>query len=271
MIDEGYRAYSRPPHMFIDTLKKEIHKQGWEINTKGKLGSLYLIGKAKSLKKKQWLWRGINAIPVPFLTKRQLRVGARSMTRFLRYLGDGIPCNILLHSVRDVSRGYASLDEIGVTHISEIDCKDQFNKISPTTVLSHMDAASAWLTKRRRWRAKETVWSIHKDHKQLDRAGQGASGKFWYMTHEDFCAVLKFEMSKNTYVQANGKVWGRGHCIPMGGSFSAQSADLHSCWGLYQARRFLRSLGSLHFNSAGFSYWVNQQGCVSQCQCEITC
>ena len=188
------------------------------------------------------------------------------MTRFLRYLGDEIPCNILLHSVRDVSRWYASLDEIGVTHISEIDRKDQFNKIPPTTVLSHIDAASAWLTKRRRWRAKEIVWSIHKDHKQLDRAGQGASGKFWYMTHEDPCAVLKFEMSKNTYVQANGKVWGRGHCIPMGGSFSAQSADLHSCWGLYQARRFLRSLGSLHFTSAGFPYWVNQQGCVSLCQ-----
>ena len=50
MVEEGYRAYSRPPHKVIDTLKKEIHKQGWEINTKGKLGSLYLIGKAKSRK-----------------------------------------------------------------------------------------------------------------------------------------------------------------------------------------------------------------------------
>ena len=52
----------------------------------------------------------------------------------------------------------------------------------------------------------------------------------------------------------------------MGGNFSAQSADLHSCWGLYQAGRFLGSLGSLHFNSAGFPYWVNQQSCMSLCQ-----
>ena len=86
------------------------------------------------------------------------------------------------------------------------------------------------------------------------------------MTHEALCAVLKFEMSKNTYVQANGKVWGWGRCILMGGIFSAQSAHLHSCWGLYHARRFLRSLGSLHFTTTGLPYWVNQQGCVSLCQ-----
>ena len=38
------------------------------------------------------------------------------------------------------------------------------------------------------------------------------------------------------------------------------------CVCVCQARRFLRSLGSLHFTSAGFPYWVNQHGCVSLCQ-----
>ena len=73
-------------------------------------------------------------------------------------------------------------------------------------------------------------------------------------------------MSHNNRLQACGSVWTRTHCIPMGGSFSAQSADLHSSWALYECRRLLRSLGDLHLTDSGFPYWENSLGRVTMCQ-----
>ena len=68
------------------------------------------------------------------MTKRQPTVGARSMTQcFLKYLANEIPCNFHAHNVRDIGQQYQSLDEIGITHLSEVDCKDQLNKIPPDT------------------------------------------------------------------------------------------------------------------------------------------
>ena len=188
------------------------------------------------------------------------------MTRFLKYLSDEIPCNILVHCVKDVSRWYRALTELGITHTSEVDCKDLFDKIPPHTVVDHMQQASQWLTKCRHWRAKELILLVYKEHKQLDRAGQGAPGKFWHMQHQELQEVLNMEMSENIHLQACGSVWAHTHCIPMGGSFSAQSADLHSSWALYEGRKLLRSLGDLHFTSRGFPYWVNDKGGVSLCQ-----
>ena len=188
------------------------------------------------------------------------------MTRFLCYLGDEVPCNFLVHSVKDVSRWWHALRELNITHITEVDCKDQFNKILPHVVLSHMADASQWLAKRCTRRAKELVWSIQREHKQLDRAGQGAPGKVWYLNHDQLEEVLRFEMIDNIYLRACGKVWGRTHCIPMGGSFSAQSADLHSCWGAYKGRRLLRSLGELCFTELGFPFWRSTEGVMTKCQ-----
>ena len=77
--------------------------------------------------------------------------------------------------------------------------------------------------------------------------------------------VLLFEMSENVHVQACGVVWSHTHCIPMGGSLSSQSVDLHSCWAIYESRRLLHSLGDLNFTVCGFPYWVNDLGIVSLC------
>jgi hypothetical protein len=104
--DEGYTATPDTPNAISQSLKQRIGNQRWYVNPQGRLGCLYLLGKSKSLVKHEWLWRGISADPAPFLTKRQLRATARSMTRFLRYLSHEIPCNILLHSVRDLARWY---------------------------------------------------------------------------------------------------------------------------------------------------------------------
>ena len=80
-----------------------------------------MLGKAKSSKPAHKLWRGTFAIPAPFLLKRQLRVGAKGMTRFLRYLKDEVPCNFPVHGVKDVGPRWHALTELNITHISEVE------------------------------------------------------------------------------------------------------------------------------------------------------
>ena len=79
----------------------------------------------------------------------------------------------------------------------------------------------------------------------VDRVGRGNSSKFWYIEHQNLTAKIEFELKHNNYVQAAGNVWKRPGCIPMGGSFSAQSADLHCQWEVYQNRHLFRELGTL--------------------------
>ena len=140
---------------------------------------------------------------------------------------------------------------------------DQFNNIKPSDIKSHFSQDSQWLTKRKRWRMEETTWSVHKECKRLDRAGQGNSTKFWYITHEGLVETVEWEMSNNTYIISAGKLWTRQDCIPMGGSFSAQSANLHSLWSVYTHRHLFRQLGTLKIAEQGFIYWENARGKVS--------
>ena len=67
-----------------------------------------------------------------------------------------------------VSNWFSWLHSIGARFISEVDCRDQFNNICPSTVANHLTSASAWLSKHRKWRMSEIEWSIHKDVKKLD-------------------------------------------------------------------------------------------------------
>ena len=48
----------------------------------------------------------------------------------------------------------------------------------------------------------------------------------------------------------------------MGGSFSAQVADLHSIWCVYTNRTLLRQLGSLKVADGGLAYWESPEGIV---------
>ena len=52
----------------------------------------------------------------------------------------------------------------------------------------------------------------------------------------------------------------------MGGSFSAQAADLHSLWSVYIHRGLFRRLGTLRVTDSGFPYWENSHGRVSMQQ-----
>ena len=44
----------------------------------------------------------------------------------------------------------------------------------------------------------------------------------------------------------------------MRGSFSAQSADLHSIWASYKGRQAFRILGTLHVSQEGYIFWTGQ-------------
>ena len=90
--------------------------------------------------------------------------------------------------------------------------------------------------------------------------------KFWYIEHRNLTARIEFELKHNNYVQAAGNVWKRPGCSPMGGSFSAQSADLHCQWEVYQNRHLFRELGTLQITASGYVYWETEWGVLSLCQ-----
>ena len=243
-----------------------VMARDWQKNPMGKLALLYLIGRAKSLYKPDWLWRPIAALPQPLLPKKELKIAARATTCMLRLLSKEVPGNIMVHSVNSVAAWFQWLPSIGCSYLVELDCKDQFNHVPPSQVLSHLKGATDWLAKRRRWRMQDIVWSVHRESKRLDRAGQGKSSKFWYITQQRLMDTIEFELVNNNYVVAGGDVWQRPGCIPMGGSFSPQSADLHCQWGVYKHRHLFRRLGQLHIGDSGFAYWDTPWGVLSLCQ-----
>ena len=78
--------------------------------------------------------------------------------------------------------------------------------------------------------------------------------------------IITFNLTQNVHVWAAGQLGHRPQCIPMGGSFSAYSADLHSAWGVYQGRHLFRELGWLEISDEGYVSWVKHHGIVSMCQ-----
>ena len=61
-------------------------------------------------------------------------------------------------------------------------------------------------------------------------------------------------------------MWQRIGCLPMGGSFSAQAADLHCEWGVYTNGAQFRDLGDLQITDAGFIYWDTPWGALTLCR-----
>ena len=74
----------------------------------GRLASLYLESKAKSVLKNQWLWHPIAALPQPLLPTKDLTVAARATTTFLRLIVEGQPGNFMVHSVNQWQSGSTS-------------------------------------------------------------------------------------------------------------------------------------------------------------------
>ena len=148
-----------------------IKKNKWPINTARSLPLLYLLGKAKILTKGCTLWRPIAAIVEPQLQHFFMRSAARAFTLLLRLLTEEICASFLVLKISDLHPWFHGLPDWGCEVIGECDCSGQFNNVTPASVMSDPGASVKWLAARRRWNAQELVWSIHRDNKKLDRAG----------------------------------------------------------------------------------------------------
>ena len=244
-----------------------VQQLGRPLNKKAKQCKLYIIAKAKSLwAGKGWQWRPIAASPQPIVQKSKPRVAARAFTRLLKYLVQEVAMSFLTLSVTELSSWYHWCANNGFTAIVEFDGKEQFKNIPPTTMHDHLKASSEWLTNRKRWRAKDLIWSIHHMHAKMDRAGKASSQNFHYINHEDLVALVSHELGNNNGCYSSGALWVRTNCIPMGGLFSAQGADLHSVLGAYQGSQLFRKLGTLEISDEGWAVWHTRWGRVSMCQ-----
>ena len=77
----------------------------------------------------------------------------------------------------------------------------------------------------------------------------------WVLQHDRLARMLKFELLHNDVLQAVGERWSREISIPMGGPFSAQSADLHTLWGVKKSGKRLRDWVSQNLPKDGYVYW----------------
>ena len=107
---------------------------------------------------------------------------------------------------------------------------------------------------------------MHHTHARLDRAGKANSQGFRSVSHADLFAIVEQELTRNNGCWGAVRVWTRTNCIPMGGAFSAQGADLHSVWAAYVGRKCFRQLGRLEITTAGWPLWHTPLGRVTLCQ-----
>ena len=263
LVKEQYSTCAETPDAVRQATAALICERGWNANPRARMCVLYIIGKAKSLLKGQWLWRPIAAYPEPQIRKLDLRTAARAFTCFLKHLIQEVPNSFQVLRVNDVASWVTWAGKQRLTHITELDCKEQFNKIKPSWIDEHLKEGIAFIAKRRRWRMSEVTWSVHHTAPALDRPGLGTSKSFRYILHQVLSEYVRFELQRNNKCWAVGKLWSRDLCIPMGGSFSAQSADLHSVWGAYTGRQ--ERLGALTISPEGYVLWTGRWR-ISLCQ-----
>ena len=244
-MKQGYMRESDAHLDILNCLQSQASSKKWPVNAKARRWLLYLIGKATSRARIKILWRPIAAASSSVIARSRLRIAARAFSCFIRTFVDELPAAFLVLNLNDMGALVRQLASWGPVCIAEADCKDPFNHVPPALVVQHLREASAWLKARRRWRATTLGWSIHKDNSRLDRAGPPKKGTFHFVSMEQLLELVEFSLLHDNVVLASGEPWRRGVAIPMGGSFSAQSADLHRVWMCKKLVARLRQLGDL--------------------------
>ena len=148
----------------------------------------------------------------------------------LRLLQREITHNFQCADIKQVSGWFQFISQKGAQSLTEMGCKKQFDNINPRAVMKSCKEPSDWIYKKRRWRQVNLQWSVCKESPKLDRAGQATNTRFWCITHDLLTCLLKLKLTENNTLQAASTLWQREGCIPMGGPFFAQSADLHTLW-----------------------------------------
>ena len=257
--DEGYQPVDKSVLQVSRILKERVSEHGWKAGTNARIALMYLLGKAKSLRLPDILWRPIAAASRPFVSRNTLRIAARAFTCFLRCLCTEVTAAILALRISDIAPWLNDLSHWGATCIGEAGCKEQFNRIKPSTTLEEIREASQFLYQKRRWGSTDIVWSIHRDCKALDRAGKAASASFWHLSHEELESMVRFSLTEHNTVWCAGSLWKRSGAIPMGGSFSAQCADLHSIWAMKRNVDIMKRFGKL-VRTVPFPLWETPTG-----------
>ena len=266
MLAENFQRSGSSPKDWEKHISGVVEKMSLQRNRLGRLCVLYLLSKAKSFVTGKRVWRGLFASPSPVLDKQQLRLGARAMTTLLRLLQTEIPYNFQHAEIRTISTWFQFVAKKGARSLCEVDCKKQFDNINPSHVTTAFTEAADWLHRKRRWRQTQVIWSISRDNAKLDRAGEAESHRFWHLPHAQLREMLFFEVRENNFLLAAGSLWQRLDSIPMGGPFSAQSADLHTLWGVKTKSKKMRDLGALTTSDEGFPVWVRGQDWFSLAQ-----
>ena len=256
MINEKFEDTGWTQDQWTRAIGDAVSDMQLERNKHGKLCVLYVLAKAKSRRTGKWVFRGISASPAPVLQQRQLRKGARAFTCMLRMWQAEIRHNFQHTDTQSVSGWLHFVAQKGARAITEVDCKKQFDNIHPRDVTRAFEKATKWLTKKRRWRQQQLHWWIHRDTPKLDRSGVATSEKFWVLTHNHLSAMLNFELLHNNVLQAVGQLWSRKVSIPMGGPFSAQSADLHTLWGVKKNGKRMKDWGNMNLSEDGYIFWT---------------
>ena len=80
---------------------------------------------------------------------------------------------------------------------------------------------------------------------------------------EELIELVSFSLLEDNMVVAGGELWKRTQAIPMGGPFSAQSADLHSVWSCKQFVHKLSELGRFETTPSGVVQWSGACGVLA--------
>ena len=88
---------------------------------------------------------------------------------------------------------------------------------------------------------------------------------FNFVTHKDLTAFIRRELTSNNGFYGARRVWRRTNCIPVGGSFSAQRADLIRSWVRTENRKWFYGLGRLVISAEGCPPWHTPLGSVTMC------
>ena len=71
--------------------------------------------------------------------------------------------------------------------------------------------------------------------------------------------MVRFCLTEDNTVWCAGSLWKRSGAIPMGGSFSAQCADLHSIWAMKRNVDIMKQFGKL-VRTVPFPLWETPAG-----------
>ena len=132
---------------YVSKILDDLKVREWPINPNGNMATFYLFRKSKTLAQQEWLRGPISAAPKPFVCQRTMRIASRAMICFIRTLLDELPAPILRLSIGDLGDWIHSLPWAKL--IGEADCKEQFSKIHPRSIILCMEEASQWLAKQR--------------------------------------------------------------------------------------------------------------------------